>query len=107
MYYIFTSADGFSYYLQGYDCLLNIESLEKKLIHVEEQERFVLTSTGTTIEVACTFFINYTCFHVACFWYPKQQFEIPQKCMQQHTLRNNNIPYAFLLCVYFAFFFQE
>ena len=86
MYNIFTSADGFLYYLQGYDCLLNIESLEKKLIHVEEQERFVLTSicntiiiiiifiiiiiiifiiiviiiinTNTIIEVVCTLFIN-------------------------------------------------
>lgn len=67
MYYISTSADCFSYYLQGYDCLLNVESLEKKLIHVEEQERFVFTSTCNTIEVACTLFIYFTFFHVACF----------------------------------------
>lgn len=29
-----------SCYFQSYDCVLNIESLEKKLIHVEEQERY-------------------------------------------------------------------
>lgn len=34
--------DSVSCYFQSYDCLLNIESLEKKLIHVEGQERYIM-----------------------------------------------------------------
>ena len=43
-----------SCYFQSYDCLLNIESLEKKLIHVEEQERY-----DCNIELTCTYLLYY------------------------------------------------
>lgn len=39
----FEISEYFCSYFQGYDCLLNIESLDKKLIHIEEQERYVCT----------------------------------------------------------------